>query len=1070
MMYFHRRDDLETSQRMSTDDDDDDDDDKSILLSQSMKSVLMRPTTRKHSMCTNPNQRTKRINNVGDHHQLAHKENAVIISDVSNGVECCVKINGKAEHKSVIARLGPASSSYMYVSIPQDYAEGLMCINLYWPSKMEQKPQTLLVVLTPLIELSEEIQQAMTEVNDLSQEFCHTLKRYLGTVIAEDDDVNVPNFQKLRQDITLWSLRNGFCEISRKLLKQQLRLFENPLFLQKVDGDAVYKTYVYTAALSDSVDIVRLVIAMGGECSLFGCVSTIGNVKETRDTALHIAAMNGNTEMVLDFLSIVSSIDHWYTLKNVSGFSPRDCAILAQSSKVSSTVAKVLDDPLVIAANAICLAFRDLKNAIQRQQQQQQQQNGGETNNLSTLDVLELLEDRIQEVYSRTLDIIFESAFEMDNSLTSNAEEEHQKKKTIRLLDISKKFILHQECFRGLFGLAIERDCAVFETFTGADSTDRTFDISLSSGADAFLSQKLVKNERDHLSYASRFACNVRIILNKLCRFKYKAILAFDDPLIEKAFLLENSFVRRRTDCIGFILIVCVIFGRMVRTFGSFAAVVRAVFNVFEATTLSKFVSRIVGALTFPAAIMLLIFCPKSYVRQRESITVTVRLLSPLMWSNRAEKETMYISVVRVMLMRCSSCVYGCRIERHVICVFVNYFCPVARMLEIFDGRNNPTKTPYYSSIVETIDKVGCNKVLSIASIFLNVMISFLVEVRSRRLFSMKHKVTWLKKEWHEDGGSINDQANDAGERLFNLIQEEVERFERIDDDNNTSIWLICKRISEIRKSLQAKAYFGFSNPRKEEIYVLENSIFRMKSDLIGANMVLVATMINFSKHYVRSGYTFDWFVNSLYTSCEINNETMFSRLEQTSTSHIVGEDLMAISKMIAFSAIFFYPLFMFAFPRFYCRHRESIVMGIKLFCGISATFRDSQMPTIVFLIFFRSASFIMSVRFEREVLFIIANTFVLPRLLESWIGTTVYTTIEQRSVACKGNHAMLYTGIFTNVWDDRGIFLRIFLFLLVFVQILLVYGFEITRRRAFALKRKSRVVRSRAFAAKKVD
>ena len=115
----------------------------------------------------------------------------------------------------------------------------------------------------------------------------------------------------------------------KRLLEPQVQMLENARSLAATDG--VYKTYVYAATLSDSVEIVREVIALGGEKNLFGTVSTVGN-KETKDTALHIAAMNGNTNMVLDFLSIVSSIESWFTSRNSSGFSPRDCAVLAQSS------------------------------------------------------------------------------------------------------------------------------------------------------------------------------------------------------------------------------------------------------------------------------------------------------------------------------------------------------------------------------------------------------------------------------------------------------------------------------------------------------------------------------------------------------------------------------------------------------------------------------------------------------------------------------------------------------------------------------------------------------------------
>ena len=83
--------------------------------------------------------------------------------------------------------------------------------------------------------------------------------------------------------------------------------------LLTIDED--YKTYVYAATLSESIETVREVISLGGDESLFGTVTSVGNLT-TKDTALHVAAMQGNAELILDLLSVVDSIDLWYTLRN----------------------------------------------------------------------------------------------------------------------------------------------------------------------------------------------------------------------------------------------------------------------------------------------------------------------------------------------------------------------------------------------------------------------------------------------------------------------------------------------------------------------------------------------------------------------------------------------------------------------------------------------------------------------------------------------------------------------------------------------------------------------------------
>ena len=211
--------------------------------------------------------------------------------------------------------------------------------------------------------------------------------------------------------------------------------------------------------LSDSVEIVREVIALGGEKNLFGTVSTVGN-KETRDTALHIAAMNGNTNMVLDFLSIVSSIESWFTSRNSSGFSPRDCAVLAQSSNLSKAITKVLDDPLLIASNAVCLAVKEFVSKVK---------SGAYTapDHAPAIDHVEELENQSQAIFARASDLVFESLTEISTTVSQNELEEARKVATVRLLEITNMLLQHKACFLKLFSLAIERDCKLLESYNG---------------------------------------------------------------------------------------------------------------------------------------------------------------------------------------------------------------------------------------------------------------------------------------------------------------------------------------------------------------------------------------------------------------------------------------------------------------------------------------------------------------------------------------------------------------------------------------------------------------------------
>ena len=1029
----------------------------------------------KHVMCTNP-----------DILNSCENENTLIVTDVPPDVVAVVRINGQVERGSVIARFGGNSpvteastrktttrlnqsssesnqqqerpdvlqnsqSNYVYVSVPLDYAEGLMTINLMWPEGHEFAGSALcdpiIILLTPDIDLAQELKEAMDEVHALSSEFCYTFKRYVGACLVKDGDVRSftnPNFCLVQKDITLWALRNGFPKLSKRLLKPQVQMLENARSLAAADG--VYKTYVYAATLSDSVEIVREVIALGGEKNLFGTVSTVGN-KETRDTALHIAAMNGNTNMVLDFLSIVSSIESWFTSRNSSGFSPRDCAVLAQSSNLSKAITKVLDDPLLIASNAVCLAVKEFVSKVK---------SGAYTapDHAPAIDHVEELENQSQAIFARASDLVFESLTEISTTVSQNELEEARKVATVRLLEITNMLLQHKACFLKLFSLAIERDCKLLESYNGADSMDKSFDSPIQSGADSFFVELL--SSYDSGQGRGYVPQSIRKIFGKLSNalasLKYKSMLAFEDPLIEKAYVLENSFYRKRVDLVAFLLIFSVICARRIKfSDGTFSDFVFTFFRMGESSSLCFYISRMIGVLTFPGAIFALLVYPKFYTRHRESITMLVRYMSPLMWSLRSANETAPVSIARVMFMRSSACVYGCRFERHAFVTMMNYFFPFARMLKIFEGQAADLT---FSTVVEDLDRNGCNRILSMGSIGLNLVVSFLVEARFRRKFAAKYGVNWMKISWMtspplppgEDEKFIKDIREEVG--AFDSDEEDDVRHKSLNRRNR-----FFKFISEQRKSLHAKAYFAFPNPRDEGAYVLENSNFRRPYDIAIFGYLYLIWGSELYRKYLKWGHSFDWYALSMFTNCDVTEDTMritgYERrvsalflLKVFSSSVLVGTSLIAIF-----------------LPRVYCHSRESFIAVLKLSASVAPALKVAESPEFVVVIMFRLCAVLLSVRFEREVMIVLTNAFIIPRALEWYVGTEEYGIIDVSGdssvVTCKGNSGSLNLGIFSGNWYTWSSFFKFVFVVLMYLQISIVLTLEKQRREAFARKRR---------------
>jgi len=1028
-----------------------------------------------HAMCTNP-----------DVLKSCKNENSIIITGVPPDVAAVVRINGQVERRSVISRLGgnapmPTSikatkrrteghlnrinnrnnreqqkkesnvlqnmqSNYIYVSVPLDYAEGLMTVNLMWPEGHEFAGCTIcdpiVIILSPYIKLAQELKGAMDEVHTLSSGFCYTLKRYIGACLVKDGNSQSfrnPNFCTIQRDITLWSLRNGFAKLSKRLLEPQVQMLQNARSLIAADG--VYKTYVYAATLSDSIDIVREVIALGGEQNLFGTVSTVGN-KETKDTALHIAAMNGNIDMVLDFLSIIPSVDYWFTLRNSSGFSPRDCAILAQRSNLSKTIAKVLDEPLLIASNAVCLAVKEVLSKIA---------NGSHIapNCTPAIDHVEELENQSEVIFDHASDLVFESLSEIGSIIPATAHEKVRKHGSVRLLEITNRLLHHNACFLKLFSLAIERDCQLLDNYSSADSADNSFDSPILSGADSFFLKLLEtyesKRRRRYVPQSLRKVFGRWS--NSIASLKHKSMLAFEDPLIEKAYVLENSFYRRSVDLVAFLVIFSVICCRKYKFSDGLGL------SFFRMEKLSKFyfyIPWLIGVSTFPAVIFTLLMFPKFYTRHREGITMLVGLTNPLIWPILHQSETIPVSAAKVTLMRLSSCVYGCRFERHAIAMMINYFIPLTRRIEIFSGKASDLA---HSTVVEEFDRFERNNVLSLGAMCMNLVITLLIEVRCRRKFAGKYGVDWMKRSW----STATPCPPEKDEKFNRDIRKEVGAFYDDEDDidyniRNRQIRFISAAVSETRKALYAKAYLAFSNPRDEDAYMLENSIFRRPYDLAVHGLLYLTWASSFTRHYLTWN-SFDWLWLGLFTNCNVNEDTM--RIQEFDRRF----SALVVLKLFAYLVFIGTSLVTLLLPRVYCRYRESFVVTIKAFCGILPAMKVSETPEICVVLICRLCAVLWSVRFEREVLLIFLNAFIIPRALDWYNATEEYTIVKRDGntsvVTCKGNSSSISLGIFSGKWYHWSFFFKCMLVILVYLQMSVIFSIEKQRREGFARKRK---------------
>jgi hypothetical protein len=125
----------------------------------------------------------------------------------------------------------------------------------------------------------------------------------------------------------------------------------------------------------------------------------------------------------------------------------------------------------------------------------------------------------------------------------------------------------------------------------------------------------------------------------------------------------------------------------------------------------------------------------------------------------------------------------------------------------------------------------------------------------------------------------------------------------------------------------------------------------------------------------------------------------------------------------------------------------------------VAPALKVAESPEFVVVLMFRLCAVLLSVRFEREVMIVLTNAFIIPRALEWYVGTEEYGIIDVSGdssvVTCKGNSGSLNLGIFSGNWYTWSSFFKFVFVVLMYLQISIVLTLEKQRREAFARKRR---------------
>jgi hypothetical protein len=740
-------------------------------------------------LCTNPSAK-KPKDTINRYNEGKQQNNGSLfyINNVAENVDARVRINGQIlKDLKPLGRIG-SDRSVLCFSVPQDYAEGVLSVDLIW-SDNEATESGLIgkaaynrftAILTPEEKVANEIQSFIMELHSWSPRVAQSLRTHFETIFAEDfryENFERPMFREMAKNITSWSLRNKFSHTAERLLEGQRNALES-LQLSSSAHTALARTcqtYLHSAALSGSSNLVKMVIIQGGDYDIFGSAVTMVTLPDgSEESALHVASSDvfapTSTLVVELFLLGEENLGAFFTLKNSKGETARD--ILSEyefrGSLQNAYVKRCMQSALIVFWN-VSKAIVDKKVSSIAMRHR-----------LFEHKALSYWMDAYEEVCGISSDIIDDMKTKFDEdaarssgfAVTTSATVANAAKGNI---DVLLEADENNEGMRHSLELAmvlswcdhvVREVCdehfarirrAVADTLNkpairtkeqeendkkredGRGSSDFT---SEEVGgpprcADSFLKRCFLHHyERKSWIAENLTTCAIRfksVARARIARFQNAwhrsadyvagmAVLSFDEPEMEKLYVHEDSTEKISTDL-------------FVHLFYSLATVIAYVrfyranqlFDMlFSPFTFIQLFKKFAAICTAPALCYLNYFKPKFYVRHREAINVASRISLSFFPSGNKQLENVIMPVLvvlKVVMFRLSSALWPIRAERHACMVILG---------EIL----NPTCV---SSILS---------VYAIIPMFLNICFCFSIELRQRRMFACKYGCVWLNQRW----------------------------------------------------------------------------------------------------------------------------------------------------------------------------------------------------------------------------------------------------------------------------------------------------------------------------------
>ena len=720
------------------------------------RSKSEQPWSAPFAMCTNPS--TKKSNDTNN-------DNLFSINNVAENVVAHVRINGQmVKDLKPHGRIG-RDRSVLCFSVPQDYAEGILSVDLVWSDDESTHPSlvgkpaydTFTAILTPDEKVADEVQSIIMEVHSLSPRVSQSLRTHFETIFAEDfrfENFERPMFREMAKNITSWSLRNGLSYASERLLEGQKRALESLQLSGKAHKAlaTTCKTYLHSAALSGASNLVKMVIIHGDD--YFGSALTMVTLPNgSKESALHVASSEvypRSSSLLCELLLLSEeNLCAFFTLENSKGETARD--ILSElGSLQNSCTYHCMQNAFVVFWNVSKAIVDERLSSIAMEHR------------LFMHDALTYWVDAYEEVCSLSLSIIDDmktklekdSANSSETSCCANVADGNNKGNMRHSLELAKVLsscdrVVREVCNEhfshvrhkmisslnspAMHAKQKEENNKEMEDGRGSSEFLSSEDGRPPQSADVFLNRCFSHQSRRKSWIEEKLWTRVNrvkvVARAQIARAQNTwhrstdyvsglAVLSFDEPEMEKLYVHEDSTEKTSTDVFVHLFSSLVVIIAYVRFYRA-----NQLYDIlFSPFTFAQLFKKFAAICTLPALCYLNYFKSKFYVRHREAINVASRILLSFLPSSN-EQVLKKLVVVKMVMFRMSSALWPIRAERQACIVILG---------EIL----NPTFVTAPFSICAIIPMI------------LNIYFCFIIELRQRRMFACKYGCVWLNQRW----------------------------------------------------------------------------------------------------------------------------------------------------------------------------------------------------------------------------------------------------------------------------------------------------------------------------------